>query len=263
MGIVVDFILVFIILLNVIIGYKKGLIKVAFSIFAFLIALIATLILFKPVSYFIINNTQIDENIKLIIVSNNKFNNENQTNGEQENSESESENNKKEKENENEVENDNENEIEIEKEKEREEEKEENNTFIKKYVYGIISEKTNEAKNKAIETVADTVSVKAVEILTAIVLYIAIRIIIIFLSFLSDSIAKIPIIKQFNEVGGIVYGLLKSVIIIYLLLTIIFIVNSIKGSGFVGDAIENSYVTKYLYNNNIIVNYCLLDKNLL
>ena len=118
MGIVVDFILVFIILLNVIIGYKKGLIKVAFSIFAFLIALIATLILFKPVSYFIINNTQIDENIKLIIVSNNKFNNENQTNGEQENSESE--NNKKE----NEVKNDNENENEIEKEKEKEREEE-------------------------------------------------------------------------------------------------------------------------------------------
>ena len=244
MGIAVDLILLFIVLLNVIIGYKKGLIKVAFSIFAFLIALIATLILFKPISYLIINNTQIDENIKSIIVKNNKFDSENQESKEQENSEVE--NNQTEKENK----------TEIEKE-------ENNNTFIKKYVYGIISEKTNEAKNKAIETVADTVSVKAVEILTAVVLYIAIRIIIIFLSFLSDSIAKIPIIKQFNEVGGIIYGLLKSIIIVYLLLTIIFIINSIKGSGPVGDAIEDSYITKYLYNNNVIVNYCLLDKSLL
>ena len=244
MGIAVDLILLFIVLLNVIIGYKKGLIKVAFSIFAFLIALIATLILFKPISYLIINNTQIDENIKSIIVKNNKFDSENQEGKEQENSEVE--NNQTEKENK----------TEIEKE-------ENNNTFIKKYVYGIISEKTNEAKNKAIETVADTVSVKAVEILTAVVLYIAIRIIIIFLSFLSDSIAKIPIIKQFNEVGGIIYGLLKSIIIVYLLLTIIFIINSIKGSGPVGVAIEDSYITKYLYNNNVIVNYCLLDKSLL
>ena len=244
MGIAVDLILLFIVLLNVIIGYKKGLIKVAFSIFAFLIALIATLILLKPISYLIINNTQIDENIKSIIVKNNKFDSENQDGKEQENSDVE--NNQTEKENK----------TEIEKE-------ENNNTFIKKYVYGIISEKTNEAKNKAIETVADTVSVKAVEILTAVVLYIAIRIIIIFLSFLSDSIAKIPIIKQFNEVGGIIYGLLKSIIIVYLILTIIFIINSIKGSGPVGDAIEDSYITKYLYNNNVIVNYCLLDKSLL
>ena len=73
MGIAIDLVLIFIILLNVFIGYKRGLIKVAFSIFAFLIALIATLILVKPISYLIINNTQIDENIKLIIVKNNKF----------------------------------------------------------------------------------------------------------------------------------------------------------------------------------------------
>ena len=245
MGIAIDLVLIFIILVNVFIGYKRGLIKVAFSIFAFLIALIATLILVKPISYLIINNTQIDENIKLIIVKNNKFDSENQESKELENSKIE--NNQEEQENE------------IEPKKEQEE----NNTFIKKYVYGIISEKTNEAKNKAIESVADTVSIKIVEILTAIILYIGIRIIIIFLSFLSDTIAKIPIIKQFNEAGGIVYGLLKSIVIIYLLLTIIFIINSIKGSGPIGDAIENSYITKYLYNNNIIVSYCLLDKSLL
>lgn len=233
MGIMVDLILIVIILLNVLLGYKKGLIKVAFSIFAFLIALITTLLLVKPVSYLIIKNTTLDENIKSIIIKNNTFNNENKINEDSENNEID------------------------------EKDTEDNNTFIKKYIYGTITEKTNEAKNKAVETIADTIAIKVVNILTSIVLFIVIRIIIIFLGFLSDMISQIPVIKQFNEVGGIIYGLLKAVIIIYAILTIVFIFNSIKGSGFLGDAIEESYITKYLYNNNIIVNYCLLDKSLL
>ena len=228
MGIIIDVVLIAIILLNIFIGYKKGLIKVAFNIFAFLIALITTLILVKPVSQLIIKNTQIDENIKKIIINNNTF--------EQENKDTEN------------------GEI---------EEKENNDTFIKKYIYEMVKEKTNEAKNKAVESVADTISIKIVEIITSIALFIIIRIIIIFFRFLSDMISKIPVIKQFNQVGGIIYGLLKAVIIIYAILTVIFIVNSIKGRGMLGDAIEDSYITKYLYNNNIIVNYCLLDKSLL
>lgn len=224
MGIIVDLILLIIVLLNAIIGYKKGLIKVAFSIFAFLIALITTLILVKPVSYLIIKNTPIDENIKNIIINNNKLENDDEI---------------------------------IENTEEK------NNIFIQKYVEKIITEKTNEAKNKAINVVADTISTKAVEVFVAIALFIVIRIVIIFLRFLSDTISQIPLIKQFNEVGGIIYGLLKSAVIIYLILTIIFIICSIKGSLVISDAIEESYITKYLYNNNIIVKYCLLNKNLL
>ena len=231
MGIIIDLILLAIILINVLIGYKRGLIKVAFNVFAFIIALIVTLILVRPVSYLIINNTQMDENIKQIIIKNNELENEEQISDNNENSGKN-----------------------IDKE---------DSTFIKKYIQKTIKEKTDNAKSKAIETVADSISKKVIEIGVSIILFIIIRIIIIFLSFISDIISKFPIIKQLNEIGGIVYGLLKAIIIIYSIITIVFIVSSIKGEGPVGNAIEKSFITKYLYNNNIIVNYCLLDKNLL
>ena len=206
MGIVADVILCSIVILNVFIGYKKGLIKVAFNIFAFFIAIIATLILFKPISNLIINNTQIDDKIKETIVtkaSRNQEQNESKKN------------------------------------------------------------KAEEVKNTTIEAIAGTISIRAVEILTWILLFIVIRIALILLKFLSETISEIPIIKQFNEIGGIIYGIIKSAVIIIFVLTIIFIISSINGNGKVNDAIEESYVTKFLYNNNIVVNYCLLDKNLL
>ena len=227
MGIIVDLILLLIIALNAFIGYKKGLIKVAFNILAFVISLVLTLILFKPVSYFIINNTQIVEKVNEIIIRNNTFKDNEPISDNDENSS----------------------------------QKEEQYNFIQKYVQNMITEKTKEAKNEALEVTANIISIKFVEIITAIFLFAVVRVLIIFLKFLSDIISELPIIKQFNEVGGIIYGLLKSVIIIFLILTIIFVVYSIKGSGVINNAIEESYITKFLYNN-IIVKYCFLNKNL-
>ena len=92
-----------------------------------------------------------------------------------------------------------------------------------------------------------------IEIITAIVVFVLIRVIIIILSFLSDFISEIPIIKQFNKAGGIIYGLLKSLIIIYIILTIIFIIESVKGNSMISCAIDESVITKVLYNNNIVI----------
>ena len=139
----------------------------------------------------------------------------------------------------------------------------ENNGFIQEYIENEIKSKAEEVKNSAIESIAGAISIRVIEILTWIILFIVIRIALILLKFLSETISEIPIIKQFNEIGGIVYGIIKSAVIIIFILTIIFIISSIYGNGKINDAIEESYVTKFLYNNNIVVNYCLLNKSLL
>ena len=63
MNFLIDIFLVLFILILAYYNYKKGLIKVVFKIFSFLIAIVISFILFKPVSYFIINMTPLDENI--------------------------------------------------------------------------------------------------------------------------------------------------------------------------------------------------------
>ena len=218
MGIVLDLVIVSILVLNIIIGYKKGLMNVLINICAFLIAIVASLILYKPISMIIINNTSIDDAIREEIINNTFKNNEEQI---------------------------------------------EETSLVEQYITSKIEEQTIEAKKQAIEVVANSISIKAIEILTGIILFIAIRIIIIILKLLTNIINKIPIIEQFNEIGGVIYGFIKAIIIIYILLTILFFVVSIKEDGLIKNAIDNSYITKYLFENNIIINYCLLGKNLL
>lgn len=219
MGILMDLIIIAILVLSIIMGYKKGLINVVFNILAFFIALIATIILYRPVANIIINNTEIDDKIKFAIINNTT--------------------------------------------EEKQSEESSSNTGMQKYIEDAIKNTADEAKSQVIETVANTVSIRAVEILTSIILFIVIRAVLIVLKVFTQAIANLPLIKQFNELGGVVYGIAKGLIIVYIILTIMYFVVSINGKGNIAEAINNSYITKILYNNNIIVNYCLLGKNLI
>jgi len=63
----IDLIILAIISISTIVSYKKGLIKVAFSLVSFILALVISIAIYKPVSNFIINNTSIDDNIEATI----------------------------------------------------------------------------------------------------------------------------------------------------------------------------------------------------
>ena len=66
MGIIIDIVIVAFILLSIYLGYKKGLVSLGVQVFAFIIALIITFILYRPIANFIVNNTTIAA--KLLIV---------------------------------------------------------------------------------------------------------------------------------------------------------------------------------------------------
>ena len=70
MWIIVDIVILAIIILSTITAYKKGLIGVAFKIVSFILSLIIAFILFIPISNFIINNTDLSENIETAIINN-------------------------------------------------------------------------------------------------------------------------------------------------------------------------------------------------
>ena len=79
MGILLDILLIAILLISIVLGYKKGLINVAFNLCAFIIALIITLVLYKPITNFVIDNTEFDEKIESVIIEKGLSNDEKNT----------------------------------------------------------------------------------------------------------------------------------------------------------------------------------------
>ena len=203
MAIVVDLILIGIVALFTFIGYKQGLVKAAIKILSFIIAIVISLILYKPVSSIVIKNTNIDENIKDVIVKN----------------------------------------VEL---------KQEENTEESNIVKENLSNKIIAGANNTIEEVANSFTVKLIEIVVILLLYLIARIILKFISVLSDLITNLPILKQINKTGGIIYGFLKGVIIVYAILAVIYLVSPMINSNAFG-VIDSTILTKEIYNNNVLL----------
>lgn len=201
MGIIIDIILVAILLISAFLGYKKGLVKLGTRLFAGIIAIIITIILYIPISEMIINNTQIDEKIQNLFIQNTTsiLNKEN----------------------------------------------EQNNNIEEKVTNNI----TNHITNEIIPQEANKISKNIVKAITAIVLFIVIKIILSIIISLLDCVANLPILKQFNEIGGIIYGLVRGILIIAILVILISAFARINPSNKINDNIQSSYITKFLYEN--------------
>ena len=74
------------------------------------------------------------------------------------------------------------------------------------------------------------------------------------LTIFTDIISKLPIIKQCNKLGGIIYGILEAFVILLIICTIISIITPLIGDYTISNIILESFIGKILYNNNIFLN---------
>ena len=209
LGIIFDIILVAIIALNVFICYRKGLVKLAVGLIAVIVAIIVSVVLYKPVSNIIIENTEIDENIENTIIEN--FSAE--TDGEEDT----------------------------------------DNGFMK-YMEKYVNDSINKTRNQIVLEASNVIATKVINICVFLGIFIIARIVLILLTFIADIIMSLPILKQFNKAGGIIYGLIKALLIIYVILAIIFFIIYVSGNTTLSNAISSSYITKFFYNNDLLLN---------
>jgi len=172
---------------------------VAFGLVSFILAIIISVLLYKPVSGFIINYTSLDDIIETTISE--RLSSSDTTD-------------------------------------------EETNNIISNYYSNI--------KNSTTAVVADGISKTIINVGCMIIVFIISKIVLLFFKFTGDLIAKLPLIKQVNHIGGFIYGLLKGFIIVYLLLAIIAIVSPVIDINNFINIINSSIITNIMYNNNII-----------
>ncbi len=87
---------------------------------------------------------------------------------------------------------------------------------------------------------------------TIIVLFVGIKIALRFITILADLVAKLPIIKHFNKIGATIYGVIRGILIVYVLLLVVGIFAQINPNNTASESIEQSYLAKTMYENNIL-----------
>ena len=216
MSIVIDIIIIILILLSTFLGYKKGLVGVAFKILSFIIALVITLILFKPVSNYIINNTQIDDNIQSAITE--------KLSG-----------------------------TKIDEEGKISNQNSDIPQVMVEYINKSIEDTIDKTKDNLIQQVAINLTQSSINIIVIVSLFIVTRIILFVVSLILDAVTELPLIKQFDEIGGIIYGILRAIVILYVLFAILTFILPMIPNNNILTAINNSIIAGFMYNNNIIL----------
>ena len=116
-----------------------------------------------------------------------------------------------------------------------------------------IDKATTEARNNIVEQTAKSTTLTIMRAGTAIAIYIVARLLLFIISIFAKGITKLPILKQIDKTGGVIYGILQGALVIYILLGIVSLMSVIWGSNPIVNAVSQSYFGATIYNNNIIL----------
>lgn len=122
--------------------------------------------------------------------------------------------------------------------------------YLQKYV----DDAVNKTQTEIVTQTAGMMAVKIINVAVLIGIFLLVRVVLLLLTFISDIITSLPILKQFNDVGGVLYGAIKALLIIYIILTILFFIMCYTSNSTIADAINSSYVTKFFYEHNLLLN---------
>lgn len=253
----VDIAVIAIILFSVFVGYKKGFIRAAISLVSFFVAIGVALMFYKPLAVILTENTLIDdwiiENISAIGEkteinyektddiqnSENEFDQINNVETAVDNTENISNNNEI---------NDTENEEDKISEK--------NILQLLEYLPTsfITSFDIDEIKNSAKEEISYKISEHIMNLMSLIVIYVVVKVTLTIAAVVLNGIMQIPVLKQINEILGMVLGAVLGFIQIYIAFAVITFVSSICDISNVIEMIKISSFARILFENNLIIN---------
>ena len=210
---IVDIIILVLIILAIILGRHKGLTVCLVNFFSLIIALVVALMLYGKVSNYIMEKTEIGNNIKETIKQNIPMS---------------------------------EDEIDLEA-----------SSILPEQMRNYINEQVqnaNTAKDEAIETVSTQLATEIVNVISFVGIFIIVKLALIIVKVVSRIITKLPVLKQIDHLGGAIVGGIQGIVVVYFIFAIISTMSPVFANTKVLEYINDSYVGKMMYNNNIIMN---------
>lgn len=215
MSIIIDLIIVIIVAVCIFLGFKRGLTGSLLKILSFVIAIVIAFIFYKPVANYVIDHTIIDESIQESIVSMFSSQEEETT--------------------------------------VKEEDKQNMPSVIVDHINEAVEKASNEAKETIVADTARGVAITIVNMGAAILLYIIAQVLLIIVKLFTKFVTDLPIIKQADQVGGVVYGILEALVIIYVIMAVISFISPLLNGFELAGAIEKSFIGSFFYNNNLLL----------
>ncbi len=105
------------------------------------------------------------------------------------------------------------------------------------------------------ERVSNELTKMIIGVISLVVLYLLIRIGLIFARSIIKGLAKLPVIKQVDKTGGFILGAVEGFLSVYIILAVLTIFSTSPSFKGLFSAIDGSLITSYMYNHNFIINW--------
>ena len=108
--------------------------------------------------------------------------------------------------------------------------------------------------NNTVKSIAESMSRALIEIGCLLLIYIVVKIVLRLIIVVVDLIAKLPVLKQFNEFGGLVFGIIEGFIFVFTILAFVsLLLPLLNNSEQILSAIDGSIIGSIMFNNNILL----------
>lgn len=109
--------------------------------------------------------------------------------------------------------------------------------------------------NGIIEGLGGGLAEVVVSIISLVVLFVAVRFGLMLLRFVLSGVAKLPVFKQIDKIGGLAFGAVEGFLMVYIILAVLMLFQTTPAFSDVFTAIDSSAAAKFFYNNNFIINW--------
>lgn len=107
--------------------------------------------------------------------------------------------------------------------------------------------------NFVVNNMSEVIAKLLLDIISILIIFFIVKIALAIIAGILDKFTQLPIINQLNRLGGLLFGFIKGGIIIFVILALMVPITSIFPNEFIDQSIEDSTVTKYLYDHNLIL----------
>ena len=107
---------------------------------------------------------------------------------------------------------------------------------------------------QSIQSIAETFSTKIIETIVLLLLFIIAKIILRFVTFLADLVAKLPLLNSFNHLGGIIFGCIQGCLIVLVVFALISLFTPMIDENLINN-INDSNIGSKIYEHNILLDF--------
>jgi len=113
------------------------------------------------------------------------------------------------------------------------------------------------AQDYALSGIAQAVSGIIINLFSIVLIFIAVRIAFVIITMTLNSLVKLPVLKQFNKLGGVVAGFAKGIVGLMLAFALVIPVTAVFPAEGLLRGIEGSAAAVYFFRYNLIVPWAL------